>query len=579
MNRRLTNAALLVTAVVLLAAPRSRAQDGAVVRLVAPDSVSGVDTSSNQDRGIFFRTLRDFKVDAITVRLDLASAGDITATIYHAANFIRGSLVATETVSATDLGNVDHTIPFATTLDPCADYEVAVEFGAVDGWDYFDGGSATLPYARHGVALVRGASNGGSAATELPHIALVGSTLPATTTDLTPPGLVFENECHDPTTDRGVFITAQRTVAVTSIAFDYDPPGFGQPLTIKVFDGDGLTRGALLAEGTTTVPLDERRLWEVPINVILREGHTYDIAAQYNPGGWGCMYESKFTLPYVVGEAFEVVDGESGGGNNSIMTHFRIGWESQVGGVAVDLRQAPGTPPFTSTDASKTRSVYVFPVADQDLFSIGWDADVPAGETITARVYTAAGTVRGTLVSEGSIVATGGGERWLDIPVSASLSALQGYELNVAFAGVNLWRHWTVGSDYYVTPDIQVYGAGADGTGASELPHVRFNGCYDYVTAAGDRPARPTGLVLRAPQPNPATGETTIQYDLDDAGPATIDVFDVAGRHVATLLDSGHEPAGAGSVRLRASTLPAGVYFVRLSTPRATVSRKVLIVR
>lgn len=57
-----------------------------------------------------------------------------------------------------------------------------------------------------------------------------------------------------------------------------------------------------------------------------------------------------------------------------------------------------------------------------------------------------------------------------------------------------------------------------------------------------------------------------------------LDVLDVAGRRVASR-DLGHRPAGQLTLGLDPRTpagtdLPAGLYFVRLSTPTASTTRR-----
>ena len=79
---------------------------------------------------------------------------------------------------------------------------------------------------------------------------------------------------------------------------------------------------------------------------------------------------------------------------------------------------------------------------------------------------------------------------------------------------------------------------------------------------------RPTATLLRAPSPNPLAGESLLTFDLAQGGDARLEVFDAAGRRVATLLDAGLEPGryslhwnGRGDA---GDALGAGLYFVRL---------------
>src|SRR5690625_6830133 len=51
---------------------------------------------------------------------------------------------------------------------------------------------------------------------------------------------------------------------------------------------------------------------------------------------------------------------------------------------------------------------------------------------------------------------------------------------------------------------------------------------------------------LKSAYPNPFTGSTTIEYSLDAAGPVSIQVYNLLGQQVATLVD---EVQGAGAHR------------------------------
>ncbi len=89
--------------------------------------------------------------------------------------------------------------------------------------------------------------------------------------------------------------------------------------------------------------------------------------------------------------------------------------------------------------------------------------------------------------------------------------------------------------------------------------------------------------VLHAPQPNPVRASTRVRFDLAgrDAQPVRVDVYEVNGRHVRTLVN-GALPPGEFEVswdgRARGGKrVAAGVYFVRLAAPDAQLSRKVVV--
>ncbi|MEM6325478.1 MAG: T9SS type A sorting domain-containing protein [Bacteroidota bacterium] len=70
-------------------------------------------------------------------------------------------------------------------------------------------------------------------------------------------------------------------------------------------------------------------------------------------------------------------------------------------------------------------------------------------------------------------------------------------------------------------------------------------------------------LALGAPVPNPASGEATLRYVLPTAGAVRVDVVDLLGRTVTTLVD-GERAAGVGTAVVDVRSLASGVYAVRL---------------
>lgn len=106
----------------------------------------------------------------------------------------------------------------------------------------------------------------------------------------------------------------------------------------------------------------------------------------------------------------------------------------------------------------------------------------------------------------------------------------------------------------------------------------------DTVTAVADGPGgRPTATAITAIHPNPFHGLTTIVLALAEAGPVDLAIYDLRGRRVRGL-ETRSWPAGrceaawdglddAGRVS------PAGTYFCRLSTRRASRTVKVTFAR
>ena len=89
---------------------------------------------------------------------------------------------------------------------------------------------------------------------------------------------------------------------------------------------------------------------------------------------------------------------------------------------------------------------------------------------------------------------------------------------------------------------------------------------------------RPRRSWLAWSQPNPFTRATTIRFRLPAAGPVRLDVFDLAGRQVARLLDE-TRPAGEQAVAWEPGALATGVYYVRLEAAGRTVAARCVKLR
>ena len=102
------------------------------------------------------------------------------------------------------------------------------------------------------------------------------------------------------------------------------------------------------------------------------------------------------------------------------------------------------------------------------------------------------------------------------------------------------------------------------------------------ITSAGSAPTRetPTGFCLSQNYPNPFNPTTTIQFTIPQGTNivATLRVYDVLGREVATLVNEVKQP-GTYTVWWDATGLSSGVYFCRLSTVGFVQIRKLLLLR
>jgi hypothetical protein len=229
----------------------------------------------------------------------------------------------------------------------------------------------------------------------------------------------------------------------------------------------------------------------------------------------------------------------------------------------------------------------------QLMSDIGWELTNKCPPEVTTAADTDTLTVNQTLTSweiQVEITNTGGfsaynvsatmspGPGWLTIPdatcaypdlaSAASSFGLDSYTLDVtSWPGgsfsVNLLVEWDdVCANQYsqnVTVDLQ----------PATLP----------TTASGTRYA----YRLDANIPNPFNPSTTIRYEIAQAGPVTLRVYDVSGGLVRTLVDRVHS-AGAFDARwdgrdAHGIAVASGVYFYRMEAGVFTQTRRMVLLK
>lgn len=97
-------------------------------------------------------------------------------------------------------------------------------------------------------------------------------------------------------------------------------------------------------------------------------------------------------------------------------------------------------------------------------------------------------------------------------------------------------------------------------------------------TDVNDVAALPTEFTLDQNYPNPFNPSTKIVYNVPEQSRIQLEVFDILGRSVTTLVNE-VQPAGKYTVNFDASQLSSGVYFYRLSTQNLTLSKKMILMK
>lgn len=88
----------------------------------------------------------------------------------------------------------------------------------------------------------------------------------------------------------------------------------------------------------------------------------------------------------------------------------------------------------------------------------------------------------------------------------------------------------------------------------------------------------PVDFVLATNYPNPFNPTTTIPYTIPEAASVRLDVFDVTGRLVTTLVDTWQAP-GTYRINLNATSWASGVYLYRLQAGRYSQTKRLTLLK
>jgi len=78
--------------------------------------------------------------------------------------------------------------------------------------------------------------------------------------------------------------------------------------------------------------------------------------------------------------------------------------------------------------------------------------------------------------------------------------------------------------------------------------------------------------------PNPFNPSTSIQYALSSRQFVSLEVYDVLGNEIATLVNE-EKPAGSYEVEFNSTSLPSGIYFYRLQAGSFIESKKMILIK
>ncbi len=101
----------------------------------------------------------------------------------------------------------------------------------------------------------------------------------------------------------------------------------------------------------------------------------------------------------------------------------------------------------------------------------------------------------------------------------------------------------------------------------------------NYTTDVSDDNKIPTEYSLEQNYPNPFNPSTTIQYSLPEAGTVNINIYNILGENVKTIINNSTQTAGSYKAVFNASALPSGIYFYRLEVNDFVQVKKMILMK
>lgn len=112
-----------------------------------------------------------------------------------------------------------------------------------------------------------------------------------------------------------------------------------------------------------------------------------------------------------------------------------------------------------------------------------------------------------------------------------------------------------------------VCGGSGTHSGYYNIEEEIFEACYaalpDLHTSALDDKILPKNFQLFGNYPNPFNNSTTIMYEIDESGQVQLELFNLLGQKLSTLVSTRQLP-GIYQIDWDASDFPSGIYLYRL---------------
>lgn len=110
---------------------------------------------------------------------------------------------------------------------------------------------------------------------------------------------------------------------------------------------------------------------------------------------------------------------------------------------------------------------------------------------------------------------------------------------------------------------------------STDFATLKYN---DVLTSTGNENTTAEGFSLSQNYPNPFNPVTTISYELKNTNYVKLNVYDVNGRLISSLINN-VQPAGSYSVQFDGSKFSSGIYFYKLEAEGFSDTKRMVLVK
>jgi len=110
------------------------------------------------------------------------------------------------------------------------------------------------------------------------------------------------------------------------------------------------------------------------------------------------------------------------------------------------------------------------------------------------------------------------------------------------------------------------------------LKQLDFNGCFEYSGIAEVEIIEATEFKLSQNYPNPFNPTTVIEFSIPCSGQTTLEVYNVLGQKVKTLVNK-ELKAGSYSYQFDANSVTSGIYFYKLQSNAYSQIKKMILLK